>query len=109
MGYDQVFKGILRRFFRDFMELFFPDVAGSLDFDSVDLLDKELFKGFPDGVQRTPDFVVRVRTREGKPEMVIVHIEAQPGRGGASGGACSSTTRFSGFPPTPPFSPSSCS
>ena len=81
MGYDQVFKGILRRFFRDFMELFFPDVAESLDFDSVDLLDKELFKGFPDGVQRTPDFVVRVRTREGEPEMVIVHIEAQAGTG----------------------------
>ena len=79
MAYDQVFKGILRRFFQDFMELFFPDIAGSLDFDSVELQDKELFKGFPDGVQRTPDFVVRVRTREGKPEMVIVHIEAQAG------------------------------
>ncbi len=81
MGYDQVFKGILRRFFQDFMELFFPDVAESLDFASVELLDKELFKGFPDGVQRTPDFVVRVRTREGRPEMVIVHIEAQAGTG----------------------------
>jgi hypothetical protein len=81
MEYDQVFKGILRRFFQDFMELFFPDVAESLDFASVELLDKELFKGFPDGVQRTPDFVVRVRSREGRPEMVIVHIEAQAGTG----------------------------
>jgi hypothetical protein len=79
MGYDQVFKGILRRFFRDFMELFFGDVARALDFDSVELPDRELFKGFPDGVERRPDFVVRVRTREGRPEIVIVHIEAQAG------------------------------
>lgn len=62
-GYDQVFKGILRRFFQDFMELFFPDVAGSVDFDSVELLEKERRR-----VQRTPDFVVRVWTREGTPE-----------------------------------------
>jgi hypothetical protein len=80
MGYDQVFKGILRRFFRDFMELFFPDAAAALDFDSVELPDKELFKGFPDGVERRPDFVVRVRTREGRPEIVIVHIEVEARR-----------------------------
>ncbi len=83
MGYDQVFKTILRRFFRDFMELFFSDVAEALDFDSVELPDfpdRELFKGFPDGVERRPDFVVRVRTREGKPEIVIVHIEVEAKR-----------------------------
>jgi hypothetical protein len=79
MGYDQVLKAILRTFFRDFMELFFPDVAGSLEFDSVEPLEKELFKGFPDGVERRPDFVARVRTREGAAETVVVHIEVQAG------------------------------
>jgi hypothetical protein len=77
MGHDQVFKGILRRFFRDFLELFFPELAARLDFEYLEFPDKELFKGFPDGVSREPDVVARVRTREGKPETVVVHIEAQ--------------------------------
>jgi hypothetical protein len=77
MGYDQMFKSILRRFLREFLELFFPSVAARLDFESVELVDKELFKGFPDGVPRWPDFVARVKTREGKPEIVMVHVEAQ--------------------------------
>jgi hypothetical protein len=67
MGHDQVFKGILRRFFRDFLELFFPELAARLDFEYLEFPDKELFKGFPDGVSREPDVVARVRTREGKP------------------------------------------
>ncbi len=77
MGHDQVFKGILRRFFRDFLELFFPEFAARLDFESLEFQDKELFKGFPDGERREPDIVARVRTREGSPELVVVHIEAQ--------------------------------
>ncbi len=77
MGHDQVFKGVLRRFLRDFLELFFPEFAARLDFESLQFEDKELFKGFPDGLRREPDVVARVRTWEGKPEIVIVHIEAQ--------------------------------
>jgi len=54
-----------------------PSVAARLDFESVELVDKELFKGFPDGVPRSPDFVARVKTREGKPEIVMVRVKAQ--------------------------------
>ena len=77
MGHDQLFKGILRHFFREFLELFFPDFAARLNFDAVEFKEAELFKGFPDGVSRQPDVVARVRTREGDPEIVIVHVEAQ--------------------------------
>ncbi len=77
MGHDQIFKAILRRFFREFLELFFPELAARLDFESLEFQDKELFKGFPDGERREPDIVARVRTREGSPEVVVVHIEAQ--------------------------------
>ena len=77
MGHDQVFKGILRRFFPDFLELFFPEFAARLDFESLEFPDKELFKGFPDGVPRRPDVVAQVRTWQGSPEIVVVHIEAQ--------------------------------
>ncbi len=77
MGHDQVFKGVLRRFLREFLELFFGDFAARLEFESLELPDKDLFKGFPDGVPRKPDLVARIRTREGQPELVMVHIEAQ--------------------------------
>jgi len=63
-----VFKGILRRFFREFMELFFPDVAESLDFDFVELPDKELFEGFPD--QEAPLFVERIDS-EPEPDVMV--------------------------------------
>ncbi len=62
---------------RDFRELFFPEFAARLDFESLEFQDRELFKGFPDGQRREPDVVARVRTREGSPEVVVVHIEAQ--------------------------------
>ena len=65
MGHDQVFKGVLRRFLRDFLELFFPEFAARLDFESVQFSDKGLFKGFPDGLPREPDVVARVKTWEG--------------------------------------------
>ena len=77
MGHDQVFKGVLRRFLREFLDLFFPDFAARLDFESLQFPDKGLFKGFPDGAPREPDVVARVRTREGEPEIVVVHIEVQ--------------------------------
>jgi hypothetical protein len=77
VGDDQVFKGVLRRFLREFLELFFPEFAARLDFGSLELLDRELFKGFPDGVRREPDVLARIRTRGGDPELVVVHVEAQ--------------------------------
>ena len=77
MGHDQLFKSILRSLFREFLELFFPDYAARLDFDSVRFSDKELFKGFPDGQRREPDVVAQLRTQEGTPETVVVHVEVQ--------------------------------
>jgi hypothetical protein len=77
MGHDQLFKEILRTFLREFLELFFPDAAARLDFDSLRFPNKELFKGFPDGRPREPDLVAEVQGRDGKPEIVLVHVEVQ--------------------------------
>lgn len=35
MGHDQLFKEFLRAFFRDFLELFCPDIAVRLNFGTV--------------------------------------------------------------------------
>ncbi len=77
MGHDQLFKEILRGFFREFLELFFPDVAGRLDFDSLGFPNREVFTAFPEGQRREPDVVAELRTRSGEPEIVVVHVEVQ--------------------------------
>lgn len=77
MGYDQLFKTILERLLRDFLELFFPDVAARLDFETLRFVDKEVFANVPEGEVREADIVARVKTRDGAPELVLVHVEVQ--------------------------------
>jgi len=77
MGHDQLFKRFFHEFLQDFLELFYPDVAARLDFTTLEFLDKELFTDFPEGSVREADVVARVATHEGKPELILVHIEVQ--------------------------------
>ena len=41
MDHDRLFKGLLRTFFVDFLEVFCPELAEHLGRDSVEFLDKE--------------------------------------------------------------------
>jgi hypothetical protein len=59
------------------LELFFPAVAEWLDFGALAFLDKELFADLPQGPTREADVVGRLETRDGEPEIVLVHIEVQ--------------------------------
>lgn len=74
---DQLYKELLRAFFREFLELFFPAVAARLDFSRVTFLDKELFTDIPAGRRREADVVAEVSSREGTPELVLVHVEVE--------------------------------
>jgi len=60
-GHDQLFKALLEKFFRDFLELFFPAVAERLDFGTLAFLDKGLFADLPQGPTREVD-VARLET-----------------------------------------------
>jgi predicted transposase/invertase (TIGR01784 family) len=77
MGHDQLFKDFLRAFFREFLELFCPEAASSLDFGTLRFLDKELFTDFPEGSPREADVVAEIHTHDGTPELILVHIEVQ--------------------------------
>jgi predicted transposase YdaD len=77
LGHDQLFKAVLEKFFKDFLELFFPKVAERLDFGTLVFLDKELFADLPQGPTREVDVVARLETHEGEPEIVLVHVEVQ--------------------------------
>jgi hypothetical protein len=68
--HDQLFKELLRVFFREFLELFFPEVAARLDFARVVFLDKEVFTDVPEGSRRELDLVAQVYTQDGTPELI---------------------------------------
>ncbi len=76
-SHDQLFKDLLRAFFREFLELFFLDAAAQLDFSTVTFLDKEVFTDLPTGRQRTLDLVAQAQTRDGKRELVLIHVEVE--------------------------------
>lgn len=80
MPHDQLFKELLQTFFREFMELFYADVAARLDFSRVTFIDKELFTDLPDGSQREADLVAQVYTLDGEPEIILAHIEVEARR-----------------------------
>ncbi|MBM3496256.1 MAG: hypothetical protein FJX72_18335 [Armatimonadetes bacterium] len=76
--HDQLWKQLLWAFFEDFMTLFFEDVARQLDFSRTEQLDKEQFTDLPEGSRREMDIVAKVHTREGTPELILVHVEVSP-------------------------------
>ncbi len=77
---DQVFKELLREFFPDFIRLFYPHIAEQLDWSTLRFLDKEAFTDFPRGEQHEADIVTEVKTLEGKPELILVHVEIESRR-----------------------------
>jgi len=77
VGHDQLFKTILEGLLRDFLELFFPEAAARLDFETLRFLGKEVFANVPEGEVREADVVARLETRDGERELVLVHVEVQ--------------------------------
>ena len=79
--HDQRFKELLREFFVEFMELFFPKYAAQLDVHSPEWLDKELFVDPPGGERRELDLVAKVRRipAELGEEIVLIHVEIESG------------------------------
>src|SRR5437870_4149610 len=77
IGHDQLFKQLLQAFFPDFMRLFDPETAGTLDLSTVSFRETEALTDIPHGERRTADLVAEVQTVEGTPELVLVHVEIQ--------------------------------
>jgi len=80
MGHDQLFKEFLREFLGDFLKLFYPEVEARLDFGTLCFLETESFTSFPEGSSREADIVAELHTRDGAPELLLVHVEVQARR-----------------------------
>lgn len=77
MAHDQRFKEFLQAFLRDFLKLFYPEVEQRLDFGHIEFLDKEVFTELGEGSRREADVIAKLRTHQGSPELVLIHIEVQ--------------------------------
>lgn len=75
MAYDALFKELLRTFFREFMERFFPEEAARLDFSQITFLEQEIATDVGSGRQRTLDLIAQAGTRSGAAELILIHVE----------------------------------
>lgn len=83
MDHDQRFKLLLQTFLREFLDLFFPEVARRIDFSQpVVWINQELFLDPPRGRKRVLDLVAQLYTLE-SPEgattetLALLHIEIE--------------------------------
>lgn len=78
--YDSPWKNALEVYFEQFVQFFFPDMAGEVDWSRPhDFLDKELQQIARDGVvgRRYADKLVRLYRTNGRVEWVLTHVEVQ--------------------------------
>src|SRR5437870_1734967 len=79
--HDQLIKSLIKSFFKEYLELFFPDLARRLYLDSpqfpVEFIDKEHFTDIPKGRRRTVDILARVWTVDEMFETILIHSEHQ--------------------------------
>ena len=80
IDHDQIFKGLIEAFFREFMELFCPAEATLIDFTRVEFLREEHFTDVQRGTRRRLDLVAKVGLKEGGEKFVLVHGEFEASR-----------------------------
>jgi hypothetical protein len=73
--HDQRFKSLLKTFFAEFFQAFFPAWAGRFDFSGVDWLEQEVFTDPPRGERRSLDLVARLPLRPGVPPPAAIPAE----------------------------------
>ena len=67
---------MLEAFFKEFMELFFPEAAEAIDFRHVRFLPQEVFAEIGAGKKYRIDLLVETRLKE-EPGLILVHVEPQ--------------------------------
>ncbi len=74
--HDRLFKELLSTFFIEFLELFIPDLAGTIEPDSMRFLQQEYFVDLTSGEEKVIDLLVEVK-QAGEDMAFLVHLEAQ--------------------------------
>ncbi|BAU12432.1 hypothetical protein LEP3755_29610 [Leptolyngbya sp. NIES-3755] len=76
IDHDRLFKELLSTFFIEFLELFLPKVAETIERESIVFLQQEYFADLEEGEEKIIDLLVSVRQAD-TDITFLVHIEAQ--------------------------------
>ncbi len=76
IDHDRLFKELLTTCFQDFIELFAPDLAARVEWDSLRFLDKEIFTDVTEGERHEADLIAVARVR-GEESCFLIHVENQ--------------------------------
>jgi predicted transposase YdaD len=76
IDHDRLFKELLSTFFMEFLELFLPEIAATLERDSLRFLPQEYFADLTTGEDKVIDLLVEVK-QAGEDVGFLVHLEAQ--------------------------------
>ena len=74
--HDQLFKKLISTFFKEFLEVFFPEVHHFVDFTEVNQLSEEVYTDLINGETRRLDIVMETKMKDVE-TAIIVHIEPQ--------------------------------
>ncbi len=79
---DQLCKRLIKLFFKEFLDFFFPELYRKINFTKEPgFVDKELYSGQIEGKKSISDILAKVELVNGKEEIVYTHIEIQSTRG----------------------------
>lgn len=76
IDHDRLFKELLSTFFIEFLELFIPEIASTIEPNSLCFLQQEYFADLVEGEEKVIDLLVEVK-QAGRDATFLVHVEAQ--------------------------------
>src|SRR5690606_13446401 len=76
VDHDLLFKELLRNFFREFTELFYPELHEMIDYTHLVFLSEEVMTDITGGSKGRVDLLAEVKLK-GEDTLIIVHIEPQ--------------------------------
>jgi len=76
VDHDRLFKELLSTFFLEFVELFIPALASTIDPHSIRFLQQEYFLDLTSGEEKVIDLLVEVQ-QAGEEIAFLIHVEAQ--------------------------------
>lgn len=76
IDHDRNFKELISTFFMEFLELFLPALASTIDPNSITFLQQEYFADLIEGEEKIIDLLASVK-QSGQDAAFLIHIEAQ--------------------------------
>jgi predicted transposase/invertase (TIGR01784 family) len=76
IDHDKNFKELIVTFFLEFLQLFLPEIARTIDPGSIRFLQQEYFTDLVNGEKKIIDLLVEVK-QSGRDTTFLIHIEAQ--------------------------------